>query len=435
MDPVGEPDQYPEEFKSRLLSVCQGTVASIITIVGLSCTIAVKIKQHIQSIKQQNERAKEMEDKLDTLTDILNQIASLYRPKGKRSDTPTEQQIQQTVYKVVQRCREDLVRGEEILKDITRHGNWVSVTWKRRIAAPKLDGIEKSLSDRQGQLTILVVLLQRPRMDQIQEVHAMVQQVYGMVLFLTNQTVTDRLFNGISKDQLPDTDLFISQTTTAVMQLEAAGDKEGEPDHTAGTAKVLDTEDGSGSNANGQALLKAIKDRNFDSFQSLFQKPETSFKMKDDEERTPLLLAAHLGRERMLKMLLGIDNPRSLQSPDGPEKDTSSSSFLRQVGAQKAPSIPVHRELDLDAADSLGRTLLHYCAEFDFRDAAIYLLDQGVDVDRRDTGGYPPIYYAVKERNADAAKLLVDNGASTEFERPITSAEINTLLDRDTQDN
>ncbi|KAI4249584.1 MAG: hypothetical protein LQ352_005567 [Teloschistes flavicans] len=388
-----------------------GTAASIITIISLSCTIAVNVKQLVQNIKQQNERAKELEDKLDSLTDILGQTASLYQ--GKRSDTASEQQLQQTVYKVVQRCREDLRRVEEILKDITKHGNWASVTWKRQIAAPKLENIEKSLSDRQGQLTILVLLLQRPRMDQIQEVHEMVQQVHGMLRILTNRTITDRPFNGISEGQLPDTDLIILKTTTAIMDSEPAGDEEEEPDHT-GTAKVSDSEDSSGSNANGQALLKAIEERNFDSFQSLLQNPETSVKIQDDKERTPLLLAAHL---------------------DAPEEDASPSSSPRNSGEQEATSIPIHRDLDLDAADSLGRTPLHYCAEFKFLDAANHLLDHGVDVDRRDTGGYPPIYYAVKKRNADAAKLLVDKGASTEFERPDTSAEINTLLDKDTRND
>ncbi|KAL8658536.1 MAG: hypothetical protein Q9202_007530 [Teloschistes flavicans] len=409
-----------------------GTAASIITIVSLSCTIAVNVKQLVQNIKQQNERAKELEDKLDSLTDILGQTASLYQ--GKRSDTASEQQLQQTVYKVVQRCREDLRRVEEILKDRTKHGNWASVTWKRQIAAPKLENIEKSLSDRQGQLTILVLLLQRPRMDQIQEVHEMVQQVHGMLRILTNQPITDRPFNGISEGQLPDTDLIILKTTTAIMDSEPAGDEEEEPDHT-GTTKVSDAEDRSGSNANGQALLKAIEERNFDSFQSLLQNPETSVKIQDDKERTPLLLAAHLGRERMLKILLGIDGPPSSNSPDAPEEDASPSSSPRNSGEQEATSIPIHRDLDLDAADSLGRTPLHYCAELNFLDAANHLLDHGVDVDRRDTGGYPPIYYAVKKRNADAAKLLVDKGASTEFERPDTSAEINTLLDKDTRND
>lgn len=173
-------------------------------------------------------------------------------------------------------------------------------------------------------------------MDQIQEVHEMVQQVHGMLRILTNRTITDRPFNGISEGQLPDTDLIILKTTTAIMDSEPAGDEEEEPDHT-GTAKVSDSEDSSGSNANGQALLKAIEERNFDSFQSLLQNPETSVKIQDDKERTPLLLAAHLGRERMLKLLLGIDGPHPQIRQTRPKKMLLPPRPLETVESRKLP--------------------------------------------------------------------------------------------------
>ena len=59
------------------------------------------------------------------------------------------------------------------------------------------------------------------------------------------------------------------------------------------------------------------------------------------------------------------------------------------------------------------------------------LLNHHVNIDARDHNDRPPAYYAVKERRFEVLKLLLDKGASTEFDRDIstgTSQDIEELL-------
>ena len=155
------------------------------------------------------------------------------------------------------------------------------------------------------------------------------------------------------------------------------------------------------SKENGMLLLDAIQGDK-DTFERLLSSGETSLVEKDAKERTPLLLAAHLGKVNIVKMILARDAEKGDQ-----------------------------RENDYTATDSVGRTVLHYFAEYGMYHEACILLDNDVDIDARDDNDCPPAYYAVKWRRYKVVELLLEKGASTDFDRAIpegTSHEIEELL-------
>ena len=170
------------------------------------------------------------------------------------------------------------------------------------------------------------------------------------------------------------------------------------------------------SNANGVLLLEAIQTGDNDNFESLFLDGDTSFQEKDDKDRTPLLLAAHLDMKDIVKRFLADDSLFSPSSNAAPAEDTKTSN---------------HREIDVNLTDSVGRSALHYCAEFGMCDEATILLNHGGNVNARDDGDHPPAYYAARDRKYYVLKLLLEKGADTDFELPIpTASEIDRLLEK-----
>ena len=176
---------------------------------------------------------------------------------------------------------------------------------------------------------------------------------------------------------------------------------------------------------NGILLLETIDKGQHDRFQLLLLNRSTSLKVMDAKERTALLLAAHLDKTSMVKMLLSV-----IADVDYKDDSTTLASSSSEIHTNPIDIRTTrHREVDLSATDRLGRSVLHYCAEFGMYDEANILLDRGVDVNARDNSGYPPAYYAIKYRKYYITKLLLDKGATTDFEQPTqTSREIKELL-------
>lgn len=169
------------------------------------------------------------------------------------------------------------------------------------------------------------------------------------------------------------------------------------------------------SNANGTLLLEAIRTGDNYRFESLFLDRNTSFQEKDDKDRTPLLLAANLDMKDIVKRFLADDTLFSSPNNVVSAEDTNTAN---------------HREIDIHLTDTVGRSVLHYCAEFGMCDEAVILLDRGVDVNARDKIDYPPAYYAAKNGKDHVLKLLLERGADTDFERPIpTVSRIGRLLE------
>ncbi|KAL9609205.1 MAG: hypothetical protein Q9167_006003 [Letrouitia subvulpina] len=373
--------------------------ASIITVVQTSLSLAQYIKQLIQDVKQQDANAKELENRLDTLTTALGEASSAYGPQGNPSSSSNEEQLRQDVRQIVIDYKSDLERVRIELKKQISHKNWLSRAWRQQYAAPVLARIDKSISERQQQLGFLVQLLHgRELRDMSIKLEALTKIYYP----------SDPLSTTTTESVVPDTN------TEAPYNAAQSGEEklgsQGNPE----TQEDTGSQEGSESNPNGTLLLEAIQIRDYDNFESLFLDSDTSFREKDDKDRTPLLLAASLGMKAMVKRFLTDDTLFSSPNNAVSAGDTKTTN---------------HREIDINVTDSLGRSALHYCAEFDMYDEAAILLDHGVDVNARDKSDYPPAYYAAKHRKYKVLKLLMERGADTEFElQTPTASEINGLL-------
>ncbi len=148
----------------------------------------------------------------------------------------------------------------------------------------------------------------------------------------------------------------------------------------------------------GMPLMEAIDQDDSESLDTLLQSNTTSLQVVNDQGQTPLLLAAHLGKESMVTSILSC---ATLSSSAGDQNQAND-----------------HRWIDLDATDGLGRTILHYCAEFGMCEAASTVLDHGANINTSDGGDHPPLYYAIKLRQYYAARLFLDRGATKDFDWP-----------------
>ena len=133
-----------------------------------TCTIAKHIKQLIQSIRHQDEIAKELEAKLDTFTTILKQAGSTYGPDESSPRSPSEEQMREATKKVIIRCNNDLKSFDAKLKKLASHSNWASVAWRQQVVTPTLANTEKSISQHEQQLSMLVQLQQGSVTDRSQ---------------------------------------------------------------------------------------------------------------------------------------------------------------------------------------------------------------------------------------------------------------------------
>lgn len=241
-------------------------------------------------------------------------------------------------------------------------------------------------------------------------------------------TLTNRSVQGTTADRM------ISQVTEA---LEERQDSEGEEYlHTPGAPEGGTEPIHEECTENGRRLLEAIEEGDPDTYDSLLLDEDTSLQEKDSRDRTPLLLAAHLDKFDLVEKLLAINadvraDNRGHSSMQGNNTSDETTPACRNADGSEGLKSTNHRQIDINATDNLGRTALHYCAEFDVCDTATLLLDRGVDINARDNGDYPPAYFAAKKRNYDATELLLSRGATTQFEWPTpTSLEIVKLLEK-----
>ena len=252
-----------------------------------------------------------------------------------------------------------------------------------------------------------------------------------MLQTLTNKSVPDASPSTTSEDQATDTDRITLQVTALIGEKESEGSDgfERSEDGISTGNEELESQKDPEKNVIGTSFLQAIKDGDNDAFESLLPDADLSFKDKDG--RNPLLLAAHLGNVSMVQRLLTDEGCTHLNVSRNDPTEVHPPASFNNGEHEMHTKTTYHHGLNLDATDKLGRTALHYCAEFEMCDAANILLDHGVDVNTRDEGDYPPAYFAAKNRKYFAMELLLARGASNDFTRPTTTSdEIEKLLDR-----
>ncbi|KAL6719778.1 hypothetical protein ACLMJK_001699 [Lecanora helva] len=196
----------------------------------------------------------------------------------------------------------------------------------------------------------------------------------------------------------------------------------------------------------GKELLEAIK-INSKEIPALLDS-NASLEEKDDRGRTPLLLAASLGQDEIMKRLIthganvhAVDNDQATALHIAAKKLGTRESYrsvmsllLKSRTASHVKTVNSGTAININSFDKSGRTPLHYCtisrcAEDDMEEVAKDFITQKADINAKDKNKRPPIYYAVDSRRYSVVKLLLERGAVLDFERPGTSPEIGRLLD------
>ncbi|KAL8712506.1 MAG: hypothetical protein Q9220_003354 [cf. Caloplaca sp. 1 TL-2023] len=368
-----------------------------LTILSTTRTLAVDVKKLIQSIKQYDETVKELEAQMDTLASILGEALRLYGHDEVSQYSASEQRTRHALKVVVVRCNKDLTKFETKLMEMKGAEKWAQKAYRQATVAPEI---------------------------------AKLKEIRQTLKSLANRSTINDAPGTINEDILSITETLIGAEDAGAQNEEGRrsnGDTENTP---------LKTDEVPEQDPKGLAILKAIEEDDTDAFESLVRDSHVSLREKDSKGRTPLLLAAHLDKADMVKPLL--DQHTNAEGEERPLSETSNQPTdlvapqTSDNGGQEKDIRSDQHVIDPSATDALGRTALHYCAEFDMDNSAKVLLDRGVDVNARDSADLPAMYYAVDHRQHDATSLLLERGATTDFELPETSHEIKQLLEKTT---
>lgn len=90
--------------------------------------------------------------------------------------------------------------------------------------------------------------------------------------------------------------------------------------------------------------------------------------------------------------------------------------------------------VDINAADNMDRTPLHYAAQSGQRDMAEFLITHGADMNAKDAWGRTPLHWAVVSGYEDLVELLVAKGADLNAKNNAGQTPLNMALSRDLKD-
>jgi ankyrin repeat protein len=146
---------------------------------------------------------------------------------------------------------------------------------------------------------------------------------------------------------------------------------------------------------------------------------------------TPLHIAAGLGDENMVKLLLHKGANKDIRNKNGKIAydiaaehgharlfDALKLGDSLCIAARKGEVRTINRLIENGAAingrDQHGWTALHRAAFKGKTDAVRVLIEKGIDVDAKDEDGYTALHCAVESGHADVIELLVKKGADVE---------------------
>ena len=193
---------------------------------------------------------------------------------------------------------------------------------------------------------------------------------------------------------------------------------------------------------NGKELLECVRNNDIQTIQRLIEDGAT-LEEGDGTKKTPLLLAASLGRVDAFNMLLqkganvsardNADQTALHLAIRRPSTHTVIPLLLQPPTPQQLNSISVPNNDLVNARDKAGRTPLHDCARFGMLELAETLIAHNADINARDLRRLPPAYHAIKHRKYELVELLVEKKANfSDFEWPPAhdiSREIGILLE------
>jgi len=127
----------------------------------------------------------------------------------------------------------------------------------------------------------------------------------------------------------------------------------------------------------------------------------------DDEQRTPLHLAAENGHTDLARLL--IDEGADLAATD--ERQWTPLHFAAINGYSKLARLLIEKGADLNARSLDQWTPLDFAAINGYSKLARLLIEKGADLNARSLDQWTPLHFAAAHGHTDLARLLIEKGA------------------------
>ena len=166
-------------------------------------------------------------------------------------------------------------------------------------------------------------------------------------------------------------------------------------------------------------LLWAFENKHLILAEALLRSGETDLNFSRNEHRfkdRPLFIAAELGHERLVKLLLTLTSINLHATNIFGETALLCATKRGHVATAQAL---VEKGANIEAIDSVGNTALLLAAR-DGRETILQLLlDLGANVDAKNHYGSTPLFWATNQGTEGAVRLLVERGADMEAQDKI----------------
>ena len=120
---------------------------------------------------------------------------------------------------------------------------------------------------------------------------------------------------------------------------------------------------------------------------------------------TPLHSAAKRGLPKIALVLIRRGAKVNARRPE--RLDT----LLHFASNAEVAGVLIEHGAEVEALDWLGRTPLHWAAQFGLVDVADLLIQSGAEVDRQGQDGATPLHWAAREGHHEVVRLLLARGA------------------------
>ncbi|GLI69126.1 hypothetical protein VaNZ11_013681 [Volvox africanus] len=160
----------------------------------------------------------------------------------------------------------------------------------------------------------------------------------------------------------------------------------------------------------GRSLLDAVRNNSVETVQDILGSGCDNINECDNQQNTPLILAASKGSVALLRLLLGAGADASRQNSSGHTALTRACAAGKVEVVQlllQAPNAQTHLHLQ----DNHGNTALLWCARTGNAQLCRLLIDAGANVNQADGGGRTPIFHACVASSLPVAEQLLVAGA------------------------
>ena len=162
------------------------------------------------------------------------------------------------------------------------------------------------------------------------------------------------------------------------------------------------------SNSECAPLMKAVRTHNTEAVKTLLKTIDPDCVSREQDPRTPLVLAARKGYFDIAKLLIdaGADVQYHAMGDETPLMAAAANGHLDIVTYLVEEGGSAHQKVYGDG------TALLVAARGGHLQVVTYLISQGVEVDKAVTGDGTPLICAVRNGHYNVAKVLLENGAN-----------------------